>query len=191
MAGFGTPNLVDVRVDGSNNLGLYTGWACLEQHLRGRGIIQLAGLWATAEQRLRYPNHKLYWMFAASTYTSYLLMTSNFLEYYPRIDRATPPHIEHLLRAVADQLNMPLTEGGYVVKRYSEVLYREGVVAKDPTATANPHIRAYSQLNPGQDCGDTLLCAVPLDTKNMAYMINRAFARAVKRACGAARRRVR
>lgn len=168
---------------------LYTQFAMIDPAFRGRNVIHQAGMRAYVAYRRRHPLRPVYWAFGASTYTSYLLMTRNFVECWPHRSSPTPPAERALLGAIADALGEEQwDEQGGVIRRHGASRYFEGIAERDPDALADPDVRFYAERNPGQRDGDTVLCLAPLTLKSWAYIGARALRKALS---GRGRRRLR
>ncbi len=167
IVAFGACNTDVVDVDGRPHGVLTTHWAAIDPSVRGNNVIQRAGFRCFVRFRLRHPLLPVVWMFGASTFKSYLLLTRNFVEYWPGADGGWPAPMRALrdaMMARADEADWDPVAG--VVRRHGVSRYREGVVVDDDSALKDPDIRAYHHLNPGQHDGDTLLCLAPLHWRN-------------------------
>lgn len=167
IVAFGAWDASVVDVDGHPHGVLMTHWGAIDPGVRGSNIIQNAGFRCFLRFRLRHPFMPVVWMFGASTFKSYLLMTRNFVEYWPTVSGVWPAP----MRALRDGVMTLADDDGWdpdagVVRRFGASRYHEGVVVDDESALQDPDIRAYHGLNPGQDDGDTLMCVAPLHWRN-------------------------
>ena len=172
LVGFEVFCVLTVPVDGHPYTVVYSCYADLEPAVRGLNLLQRVALRKTLRVKLRHPFRSILWMFTASTYLSYLLMPNNLVEYWPRPERPTPPH----LRRVMDAVMRALDKEGWdretgVVRRHGALRYREGLVGSDPALLTNPHIRFYAALNPGQPDGDSLACLCPVSLRNVSALL--------------------
>lgn len=172
LAGFEALCVLAVSVGGHPYTVVYSCYADLEPAVRGVNLLQRVALRKTLRLKLRHPFRSMLWMFTASTYLSYLLLPNNLLEYWPRPERPTPPHLRHLMDAVMSTLEKEGwdPEAG-IVRRHGALRYREGLVGSDPSLLANPHIRFYATLNPGQHEGDSLACLCPVSARNICALL--------------------
>ena len=183
LAGFEALCVLTVAVRGDPHTVVYSCYADLDPTVRGVNLLQRVALRETLRLKLHHPFRPIFWMFTASTYLSYLLLPNNLLEYWPRPERPTPPHLRELTDAVMRMLDKEGwdPEAG-VVRRHGALRYREGLVGSDPSLLSNPHIRFYATLNPGQHEGDSLACLCPVSVRNvrtlLVAMAQRAWSRA-------------
>ena len=166
-----------------------TPYCAFDPGIRGSNLCQREGLLRWAAEKVRHPLRPYYWVFTASTYKSYLLLPRNLREYWPRPGVAWPAREAAIVAAVmSDDPDWDAT--AHVVRRGGRSCYREGVCALDPAALADPDVRFYAALNPGQLEGDTVPCLVPLTVDNMAWVVGHMARRVARRgrALGAADR---
>ncbi len=157
---------------------IHTNWAVIDPALRGQNLIQRAGFRSFVKYRLRHPSMRLYWLFGASTYKSYLLLARNFRDYWPRRGHAWPERERALVHDVMARAGGPGWDpSAGVIRRQGVSRYHEGVVDDDPAALADPDVAFYAAANPGQAEGDTLLCICPLDLPNWLAIARRVVSR--------------
>jgi len=123
----------------------------------------------------------VYWLFAASSYRSYLVMARNFREYWPRPDAAMPERERALLASVADALDPPSGDPSRADHPYSDLVYRDGGAAVDPDALRDPNIAYYARINPDPLHGGFVLALAPLTASNWAAAFFRAASRVLRR----------
>ena len=172
MTGFEAIRVLTVEFRGHPYTVIYSHYADLKPPARGLNLLQRVAVGKFLRMKLRHPFRPMFWMYTASTYTSYLLLPNNVVEYWPRPERATPPH----LRAVVDRVMRELGKEGWdrsagVVRRHGALRYREGIVNSDPARLKNPHIRFYAGLNPRQEEGDSLACLCPMSARNFVALV--------------------
>jgi len=68
---------------------LATGSVCIDLAYRGLNAIHRAGLSRLARERVHHPFSGVYWYFDTFSLKSYLLLSRNLAEYWPRRDRPT------------------------------------------------------------------------------------------------------
>lgn len=182
LLGFAANKPLPLRAGGREVLVIYSGWAILAPEIRGTNLIQREGLRCFLLGKLRHPFRPAFWVFGASTYKSYLLLPRNFTHFDPRPDAAWDEGLlavrDGLMAALADPHWDPVAG---VIRRHGASRYREGVVADDPAALADPDVAFYAGANPGQDEGDTLLAVVPLSPANWATLLRRSLGRGKRR----------
>lgn len=182
LVGLVVVEYLDVTLRGKHTRIIYTPWSVLNKEFRGLNLIQKSGLRCFAKQRLAHPFSEIYWLYTASTFQSYLLMTRNMTDYWPRVGLRPGPVIEELVQHTMQQSGEERWDADTWVIRRKEhsVRYLEGIVEETPNVSHVPDIQEYATLNPGQWKGDTLLCVVPLHTQNWKALCQKAVMRSAR-----------
>mgnify|MGYP000887921144 CR=1 FL=1 len=179
VVGFGGVRVFHPAWRGRRHTLIYTGRVCLRPELRGRNVIQRVGLRYYLRARRAHPWRPVYWLFAASSYKSYLLMPRNFVEYWPRPGVTPPARERALLASVAEAMDPPRAADDE--HPYADLVYVDGSVAIEPEALRDPDVAYYARINPGHVHGDFVLGLVPLTVSNWATALSRMAARALRR----------
>ena len=178
LHGFEAMRTITIADGGRKYTVVYTFYADLEQRFRGFNILQRIGLRRYCALRFRHPFRRLYWMFTASTYISYLLLPHNLTEYWPHPDHRTPPQALRIMASVVNALGLQGWDAdGGVLRRNNLLHYREGLVSGHADLVSDRFIRFYSSLNPGQSEGDSLVCLCPLNLRNFLFALYRMISR--------------
>jgi len=160
---------------------LSTSAVCLEPAYRGLNAVHRAGLFRLFLERLRHPLSNIYWYFDTFSYKSYLLLSRNLAEYWPRPDRPTPAWesgvIEMLARRNGGEAWNPRTG---IIRAQGRRL-RPGV-ADVPPDDPDPSIQYFLDRNPGHAVGERLPCPCPLSARNVAAIAWMAIHRRARRA---------
>jgi hypothetical protein len=146
---------------------IFTSHVLLREPYRGHNLIQRLGLRTFLATRVRYPLRPIYWFFDTFSYKSYLLLSRNMREYWPRHDRATPPWERGLMHQLAARtygnawrpVNGVVTRSGY--KRLRADTAPLGV-----DLSGAPDLEFFARANPGHPEGDMLVCLCPLNGGN-------------------------
>jgi hypothetical protein len=144
---------------------IFTSHVLLREQHRGRNLIQRLGLRTFLEARLRYPLRPIYWFFDTFSCKSYLLLSRNLREYWPRHDRPTP----QWERALMDQLAAQAYGAAWLPQR--GVVARSGKKRLRPETAplgnaGGPDLEFFARANPGHAEGDMLACLCPLTAGN-------------------------
>lgn len=113
----------------------------------------------------RNPVTPVYWFLLTKGYRTYLLLSRNFLDYYPRHDRETPPFektlIDHLAREKFGDAWKP-KDG---VLRFDKPAgrLRENVAPISVDLLQYPDICFFNRINPGHVRGEELCCIGKLE----------------------------
>lgn len=184
IAAFGAVEIIEGDV-GGRYAAVVSHWAAFDPEARGTSIPHQLGLRYYLRYRARHPLTPVYWLFTASTYKSYLLMTRNSSTYWPRPETGWPARE----RRIVDDVMRKTGEGSWdretgVIRRFGASRYLEGVVADEPSALRDPQVRYYARMNPGQIHGDTLACLCPLSLENWVTIAKSAWRRTLRRLRG-------
>ncbi len=148
---------------------IFTSHVLLREAHRGHNLIQRLGLRVFLQTRLRHPLLPVYWFFDTFSYKSYLLLSRNLREYWPRHDRATPEWERELMAHLAGRLFGTdwRPELGIVARSGRKRLRAEAAPLGGELSSA-PDLRFFARANPGHAEGDMLVCLCPLTAANWA-----------------------
>jgi hypothetical protein len=104
IKGFSTLNDFDYYFQGKNYRILYSGDTIIASEHWGTSVLTVAFLKIIIKLKLRYPNRPVWWFLISKGYKTYLLLANNFINYYPRYDRATPPEYQGLINGLSEKL---------------------------------------------------------------------------------------
>lgn len=127
---------------------------------------------ATVVRERRLP---VYWFLISKGVRTYLLLSRNFLAYWPRHDAPTPAPMRELIDqlAVARFGRAYQRELGLVRWEPPGPCLAEGVAPLDPQALQRPDVRFFLSVNPGADEGDELCCLGKVDLAMGANYLKR------------------
>lgn len=146
---------------------IFTSHVLLREQYRGHNLIQRLGLRTFLATRLSYPLRPIYWFFDTFSYKSYLLLSRNMREYWPRHDRATPDWERGLMSHLATRTygNAWQPARGVVTRSGYKRLRMETAPLGVDSSTA-PDLAFFARANPGHAEGDMLVCLCPLNIGN-------------------------
>lgn len=181
LVGMATIDVAAIPFEGATVVRIYTANTLVAESHRGRNLIQRWALAALVRARARYPLAPIFWFFDTFSYRSYLLLSRNFAEYWPRRDVPTPPRVLRLIDAIATPLYGDTwnRERGVVLGHRGKRL-KTFVAPIDAATRANPDVRYFEQRNPGHVDGDMLVCMAPLNLANCSRIALRSAARAFR-----------
>ena len=158
---------------------LSTSAVCLEPAYRGLNGVHRAGLFRLFLERLRHPLSDVYWYFDTFSYKSYLLLSRNLAEYWPRRDRPTPAWERGVIDLLARR------QGGEAWNQATGTIGPRGRRLRPGIAelpeNPDPDIRFFLERNPGHAAGERLPCLCPLNARNAAAIAWRAIRRGDQR----------
>jgi hypothetical protein len=157
---------------------IFTSHVLLREEYRGHNLIQRLGLRFFLRTRLRHPLLPIYWFFDTFSYKSYLLLSRNLREYWPRHDRPTPDWERGLMAHLSERTYGASwrPQQGIVVRSGRKKLRGEAAPLPEDLSDA-PDLQFYVRANPGHADGDMLVCLCPLGLGNWAGVAKRALQR--------------
>ena len=172
MQGFSTLELIPGEVDDKKFLAIYSGDTIINEEYWGQTALQRAFTTYTLKRMVQNPTIPVYWFLISKGYKTYLLLSRNYVEHWPRWEEPTPP----FQSAVIDLLSS--SKFGDAWKRDLGVLKFEvpqgklkGDVAPidDELLRQFKDIKFFHEANPGHHKGDELCC---LGRVNPAFIAN-------------------
>jgi hypothetical protein len=160
IAGFSTLLARSMMVGGQKIISLFSGDTVLEKKYWGNGALATAFGVYMIRMRIKHFLTPVYWFLMSKGYKTYLLMTNNFLSYYPRFDRQTPAPAQELIDSFynahfAERFNAATG----VVRAVNQSGHLKVTVADiEPSLLAHPRIKFFADKNPGWQSGDELAC---------------------------------
>lgn len=110
----------------------------------------------------------VYWLLISSGYKTYRFLTVFYKEYYPCVDRPTPPEMQALMDHLAserfgDEYHRDL---GVVRFQHGATPLRDGIAEVTDERLKDEHIAFYLEKNPHHDKGDELVCITRIHPDN-------------------------
>lgn len=139
---------------------VFSGDTVLEKAYWGRDTLQRAFAVLLMKEKLLHPHRRVYWFLISKGYKTYLLLSRNFLEFWPRRGVDTPAREAQMLNELARQ-KFPEAwkpEKGVLQFPTCPGRLRTGVAPIDAKLLEHPDIRFFSEKNPGHAQGDELCC---------------------------------
>lgn len=183
LRGFSTLHVGEHIVEGRRVLSIFSGDTIVDRAYWGERALHRAFFVYVAQTKLRHPRTPVYWFLITKGYKTYLLLTRNFPEHWPRRDRATPAWQQ----AMIDTLSLARFGDAYDpargVLRWADEQgrLRPSVAPIDELAMRDPDVRFFASKNPDAARGDELCCvgrvglglAVQFGQKQLARALGR------------------
>lgn len=165
LIGMASMDVYPVVFGGRSLAVIFTSHVLIREQHRGQNLIQRLGLRTFLQTRLRYPLRPIYWFFDTFSCKSYLLLSRNLREYWPRHDRPTPQWEQGLIDHLAAQAY------GAAWQPQRGVVARSGKKRLRPETAplgggGGPDLEFFARANPGHADGDMLACLCPLTAAN-------------------------
>jgi hypothetical protein len=110
----------------------------------------------------------LYWFLLTKGIRTYLLLPLFFKEFYPNFSTETPVHHQHLITQLATLRfgEFYLKEQGIVRVLPRADRLQESLACIPEHRSQNPHVRFFTEKNPGYTEGDELVCLAQISASN-------------------------
>lgn len=147
--------------------------AIILEDFRGKGLLQKTMLklgllfWRTVL------TGKVFCWANAYTYKSYLAFAKSVDQFYPNYQQATPYQIKDLMDVVGEQNFCGHYEAPHGVVRNNEFSLKDNSNWICYKYQAEPHIRFFSEVNPGYETGSGLITIAPLNLKNIGCLLKK------------------
>ncbi|MDE2451450.1 MAG: hypothetical protein KGO22_20905 [Gammaproteobacteria bacterium] len=159
---------------GRTRIVIFTSSVVTDERFRGRNLVLRAGLQVLLREKLRRPWAAAYWFFDTFSYKSYLVLSRNLREFWPRRARAIPPHMLAFIdRLASDRYGPDWNRQTGVVRRSGHKRLRATTAPIDSALSSDPDVNFFQASNPGHGEGDMLVCLAPLTAGNLLGAIAR------------------
>ncbi|MDD5008612.1 MAG: hypothetical protein PHC68_09490 [Syntrophorhabdaceae bacterium] len=169
IKGFSTLMLLEQEIGGNTVKALYSGDTIIDRKYWGEN--ELVKVWGRLAGDLIDHNDgiKLYWFLIAMGFRTYRYLPVYFYRYFPRHDGETPREIKLAMDLFArKKFGDDYDPVAGLIRRNTGAEYlAEGVSDITEARARNPHIRYFSEKNPGYKRGDELVCFTELSPENM------------------------
>ena len=173
IVGFSTQTFFDIQVDGKRVRGIFSGDTIIDQAYWGNNALANTFYRRLIIERIKRPFTPFYWFLISKGYKTYLLMTNNFYNYYPKVDgnrggrneryhRITESYCEQLFPEAFDKDKMLLDFGESYVRLKGDVAQ-----ITPELKAANPHIAFFEKVNPSWRRGTEVPCLAACDYESL------------------------
>ena len=180
LCGFSTQTLLECEVAGEPLRALFSGDTIIDrQHWGDPALSHAWGQFAPHVHRSS-AGCAFYWLLLSQGFRTYRFLPLFFHEFYPRHDVPSPDGVRSIVASLAEPRYGAAFDSTAGVVRSHDQQYRlrEGVGDTTADRLRDPHVRFFTERNPGHHRGDDLCCLAPLTREN--------FTRAAYRVIGAA-----
>jgi hypothetical protein len=167
LVGLGAVDLYSLSHEGTPSWIIFVGNTIFAEGYRGHNIVEKTGFLYFLWLRLRHPTHRIYLAYGTFSYKTFLMLSRNFVEYWPHPTQETPEREATLIDHLARRYYGDAWEPARQVMRASAVYNLKGwVAAIDESRKKDPHIQFFLQKNPNYQQGESVFCLVPLHASN-------------------------
>ncbi|RZI86755.1 MAG: hypothetical protein EOP38_00190 [Rubrivivax sp.] len=179
LVGFSTLAIYQLQLNGKNVKGLFSGDTIIKKEYWGSRSLQVAFTWKVIWEALKNPFTQQYWLLISKGYKTYLLMSRNFQEFYPRKDAgAKDKRLKPLIIDYCEKLFPGRLDHTSMLLDFGEEANRlkSGVAEIDGTLHANePDVLFFEQCNPSWRLGTELPCIARADLASLLKLVPRYF----------------
>jgi hypothetical protein len=177
LVGFSTQTFLDMPVDGKRVRGIFSGDTIIDKRYWGNNNLGGVFYKVVVKEYFKRPWVPFYWFLISKGYKTYLLLTNNFYNIYPRVGgnkgdrderyrRVTESYCEQLFPEAFHKDKMMLNFGEDYVR------LKEDVAEITPElVNSNPNIAFFEMANPGWRQGNELPCLAALDFESFLISI--------------------
>jgi hypothetical protein len=181
--GFSTLQVYARRVAGRRVGVLFSGDTIVDPAYWGQTALQRGWLEYAMRQKLQFLGCPFYWFLITKGYKTYLLLSRNFPEHWPRHDRPLAPFPAALLDTLAAEKFGAEYRAEQGIVRHGEPQgrLREAVAPIDAEHLAHPDIAFFVERNPGHASGDELCCLGRIDLGLASFYLTKLARRSARR----------
>ncbi|MDI1258584.1 hypothetical protein [Aquabacterium sp.] len=161
IVGFSTLGIHEFQHQGRTVRGLFSGDTIIEKAYWGSRTLQTAFALKLFTEALKRPFSRQYWLLISKGYKTYLLLSKNFPEHYPRRGQDDNPHLkalvinycEALFPGKLDRALMTLDFGDH-----ANCLKQDVAGIDEALRAREPDVAFFEELNPNWQRGTELPC---------------------------------
>lgn len=102
IVGFSTIVERDFIIDGRARHAFFSGDTIIEKEYWGSRALQRCMIRYIVTTKLKHPTQPIYWMLISKGFKTYLLLTNNYITYYPNIENKNE-HLKDMIQAYCEQ----------------------------------------------------------------------------------------
>lgn len=163
VRGFSTVVVDRLHVGGRRVVSIYSGDTVIDPSYWGQTALQRAFFRYLVRVRVENPGALVVWFLLTKGYKTWLLLSRNFVTYWPRRDRPMPADAREILGTLATARFGAAFDPATLVLRVEgrHGRLREGVAPVE--GVDDPDVRWFVEANPGHAQGDELCCLGVVD----------------------------
>lgn len=168
IRGFCTLVIDHLDIDGRPVVSVFTGDTIIDEGQRGTTALQWQFFKFLAATKARYPARLVVWFLISKGYKTYLTLTRNLPDFYPRHGAQTPAWADGLIRELARRrFGREITDGHVLTYEPGHGRLKPGVAPAD--GETDPDILFFLAANPGHAQGDELCCVGLVNARLMWF----------------------
>lgn len=175
VQGFSTLCVYQRVVEGRDVVVVYSGDTVIAPGYWGQRALHHAFVKYIALCKARHPLVPVYWFLISKGYKTYLLMSRNLPEYWPRRDIPTPPWQASVIKMLASEKFGHQFVANRGVVKFDRPMgrLRTGVAPIEREMLEDPDVTFFLEKNPHHEAGDELCCLGRLGPEQIVYSMKR------------------
>ncbi len=173
IVGFSTMLEMRMKINGKKIRGIFSGDTIIEEEFWGKNPLTMAIVKHVLKKMIMSPFTPFYWFLISKGYKTYLLLTNNFLNYYPcynrenkQLEDITVAYCNYLFPDYYNEKKKILDFG----KDYQSLKGGVAEITAEMCSTF-PKIAFFNEKNPAWDRGTELPCVGEVSWSFFAYRI--------------------
>ncbi len=168
LVGFSTLLAETLDVCGETINVIYSGDTIVSRSAWGSAAFPRAWIHAVYSLRDTLPPGRLLWLLLTSGFRTYRFLPVFWREFYPCVNRATPPNWKSILDLLAERRYGDQYDATTSLVRFAKPQRLIDELRDIPAGRCrDPHVDFFLSLNPGHVHGDELACIADLDPSNL------------------------
>jgi hypothetical protein len=159
IVGFSTLGIYHFELGGKKAKGLFSGDTIVDKAYWGTRSLQKAAVMKMVWEAIKSPLTPQYWLLISKGYKTYLLLSRNFPEYYPRRD-VHDPKLQELVVEYCEAMFPGKLNRETMLLDFGDNAncLKDHVAAITPELRTNPDISFFEKRNPSWQRGTELPC---------------------------------
>lgn len=174
IVGFSTLGIYTFKLGGKQAKGLFSGDTIIDRNYWGSRSLQKAFAFKLFWEALKSPLTPQYWLLISKGYKTYLLLSKNFPDYYPKRGGSQDKGLEDLVAEYAEAMFPGKLDREKMLLDFGDNAncLKDDVAAITPEMRAeNPDIAFFEQRNPTWQRGTELPCIALADLKTFMTFV--------------------
>ncbi len=165
IKGFSTLKIFNVEINNKKIIGLFSGDTVIDKEYWGQSALTFEFFKNLMKIRLLNLNKDFYWYLISKGYKTYLLLTNNFKNYYPRYDKPTSKNAKQIIDTFSFELfeDQYIKEKGIIIPKLKTDSLRNETAPINHNELLDPNIKYFEEINPNWNLGEELCCIGRVD----------------------------
>lgn len=183
VVGFTTVKTYEINNEGTLCRVAFSGDTIVDEEFWGDSALSKPLFLYLCKQYLSSPTIPFYWFLISKGYKTYIAVSRNLKEFWPRYDQPTPSHVQSLIMDLAKSRYGEAWDAEKQILHFKQPMGRllEDVAPITEEMLKVPEIAHFQKLNPDHLKGDELCCVAKLDHNAVTYYLQRTLGKTLKK----------